>query len=154
MLTTGFIRGFLSGLGLAPDPDLEDHYEESRKYPLVFNPDTDPSVLDEAAIREASAEGAQTEPKVDDHSEHEVDSEESESETSGDSDSDEEEDDEDDSGGHLGGNEKQGSNSRGKTKRSFTAVDKVRQPHDTSYRSEHYSSTARSAAYTTFPLLS
>ncbi|KIK73584.1 hypothetical protein PAXRUDRAFT_20699 [Paxillus rubicundulus Ve08.2h10] len=35
------------GLGNAPDPDVEDLYEITRQFPLAYNPETDPKVMQE-----------------------------------------------------------------------------------------------------------
>ena len=37
-------------LGLAPDPDKDDLFEQSRGYPLSYNPDDDPEIQEEAAL--------------------------------------------------------------------------------------------------------
>lgn len=38
-------RTLLHGIGLAPDPNFLDLFIESRQYPLVYNPDEDPEVI-------------------------------------------------------------------------------------------------------------
>ncbi|GJF01034.1 hypothetical protein PsYK624_173400, partial [Phanerochaete sordida] len=43
------VQAFLSGLGLAPDPDEEDLYESARAFDLVYDPEQDPEVQEQLA---------------------------------------------------------------------------------------------------------
>jgi transcriptional regulator of met regulon len=49
-VTNLVVQAFLSGLGVQPDPDKEDLYEETQGEEIVYIPDQDPEVFDEAAI--------------------------------------------------------------------------------------------------------
>ena len=51
-------RAILFALGLAPDPDKTDQYEEARNFPTAYNAEEDPEVVEEAAqaIQEVQAD--------------------------------------------------------------------------------------------------
>lgn len=49
------VQAFLSGLGLAPDPDQEDLYEVIRGEPLVYKPEDDKMVALQTKLAEAEA---------------------------------------------------------------------------------------------------
>lgn len=73
----------MSALGLAPPPEQEDLYEETRRFPAVYDPEEDADYQEEAAIaREELKTGA---PHVTSHAAgSDSDSEESASESDSD----------------------------------------------------------------------
>ncbi len=57
-----FHRAFLHGIGLAPDPDVEDLFEEARAFPLHFDPNSHPEPEPEEHAEECDqAPGDQSE---------------------------------------------------------------------------------------------
>ncbi|KIK73667.1 hypothetical protein PAXRUDRAFT_20611 [Paxillus rubicundulus Ve08.2h10] len=103
------------GLGNAPDPDEEDLYEIMRQFPLTYNPETDPEVMQD--MSEMLIEQS----KDSEDNSNAWSSDGSESDNSGLSDVS-------DSHSHAGKGEEsldaQGSTSR-KAKKAFTVVDKL-----------------------------
>jgi hypothetical protein len=50
-------RAIYFGLGCADDPDVDDYYNKARAFPIIYNPDEDPEVIEEMKIAESELNG-------------------------------------------------------------------------------------------------